>query len=121
MSSWCVYAWIYLMPGTISTAKLLQLTTSDNKLLYVTWPTSSDATFTYNGASVTAPTGNRQENKWFRVTVGTFAGALSYGFISLRLAASNVFTTPTWGEMSLGNMPSFMGPVDAYPFYVSCR
>ena len=124
IDDWYVAFWVQIKAGTPSSARLLQATTASSKLFYVTWPSTSVPTFTYDGNShpvtgtVVPP--HRQENKWIHMVMGSNAGT-SFGVASLREGFNNQFTVSWSATIWITSDLIVQGPVSASPFAVSSK
>lgn len=124
IDDWYVTFWVQIKAGTPSNARLLQATTANAKLFYVTWPNISVPTFTYDGHShpvtgtVLPP--HRQENKWIHIVMGSNGGT-SFGIASLREGFNNQFTVSWSATIWIASDLMVQGPVSANPFTVSAK
>lgn len=124
IEDWYVSFWVQIKAGTPSNAKLLQVTTADRKLFYVTWPTAAVPAFTYDG-NIHIVTGTvhppfRQENKWIHIVFG-YSLSRSYGVATLRESFNNQFTVNWIETIGIGSEFALQGPVSEGPFFVRTK
>lgn len=119
---WHVYSWVNIGSGTSDSAKILRVTNTGLGFS-VTWPTTGQPVFNYNGSPYTAyneTPPNRQVGKWvfIRLQSSGSEGRLN-GEVFLRAPSPNYYIAAMPDEyFAIDSTFTVQGPVDANTFTV---